>query len=161
MRIRSWFVPLLCGAVIIGSACDDDDDPAGPATEFSATLNGASEVDPVNTSGSGTATFEIDGNELDFTLNAAGLTNVTAAHIHGPAAVGVNAGVIVPLFNAQAEGAWDGSKSASVNATMFVTGQAITTMDALVALLRSGQAYVNVHTAAHPGGEIRGQITAN
>lgn len=160
MRTRSLFVPLLFGVLLV-AGCEDEDDPAGPATEFSATLSGSGEVPPVTTNGSGTATFEIDGNAIDFTLNATGLTNVTAAHIHGPAAVGVNAGIIVGLFNAQAEGAWDGSKTGSFTVADFNGGQSINTMTALIELLRTGQAYVNVHTAANPGGEIRGQITAN
>lgn len=160
MRTRSIIMPLVFG-VMLSAACDDDSDPAGPATEFRATLSGSSEVPPVTTNGTGSATFEIEGNAIDFTLNATGLTNVTAAHIHGPAAVGVNAGVIVGLFSAQAEGAWDGSKSASFTVADFNGGQSVNTMDALIALLRSGQAYVNVHTAANPGGEIRGQIVEN
>lgn len=161
MRIPRKLTPLLLGALVLATACDDDDDPAGPATEFSATLTGAAEVEPVTTNATGTATFELDGDELDFTLTTTGLSNVTAAHIHGPAAAGVNAGVIVPLFFAEAEGAWDGSKSATLTADAFVADQSVTTMAALIALMRTGQAYVNVHTTANPAGAIRGQIAGN
>ena len=89
------------------------------------------------------------------------LGTTTAAHIHGPAAEGVNAGVIVPLFNAQAEGAWTGSKTATFDVADLAAGQSITTMAALIALMRSGEVYVNVHTTANPAGAIRGQIEAN
>jgi CHRD domain len=65
----------------------------------------------------------------------------TAAHFHGPAAVGANAGVVVP-FNP---------------VTSPITGKATLT-DAQIADLETGKWYANVHTAANPGGEIRGQM---
>jgi hypothetical protein len=160
MRKRLLFVPLLLVGVAF-VACEDDDDPAGPATEFSAQLNGANErPDPVTTNATGTASFEIDGNTIDFTLTTTGLQNVTAAHIHGPADEEDAAGVIVGLFSAEAEGAWTGTKTASFDVS-DITSDDVTTMEALIALMRSGDTYVNVHTQANPAGEIRGQIEPN
>lgn len=160
MRIRLLLVPLLIGGLAV-TACEDDDDPGGLATRFSATLDGDSEVPPTQSTATGTASFEIDGDEIDFTLNTTGLTNVTAAHIHGPAGAGANASIIVPLFNATTEGDWDGSKTSSFDAGDIASGQATASLSALIALMRAGNAYVNVHTTEDPGGAIRGQISAN
>jgi hypothetical protein len=81
---------------------------------------------------------------LSWTVNYSGLSGpATAAHIHGPAEPGKNASPAVPFQNA------------GVNP---ITGSATLT-DAQVADLNDGKYYVNIHTAANPGGEIRGQIT--
>lgn len=160
MRIRLLLVPLLIGGVAV-AACEDDDDPAGPATSFSATLNADKEVPPNASTGTGTAFFEIDDDEIDFVLTTTGVNDVTMAHIHGPAPADSNATIIVPLFNAATEGAWDGSKTSSFDETDLADGQPIDTMDELIALLRNGRTYVNVHTTANPAGEIRGQLAGN
>jgi len=113
---------------------------------FSASLSAAMEVPPNDSTGSGTldATLDSKTQVLSWTLNYTGLSGpATAAHIHGPAAAGTNAGVVVPF----------------PNPTSPYQGQATLT-PAQVADLTAGKWYVNVHTAAHPGGELRGQITA-
>ncbi len=113
---------------------------------FSATLNAASEVPPKTSSGSGEllATLNTATKELTYTLTFDNLTGpATAAHFHGPAAAGANAGVVVPLGN---------------NPTSPIHGSKTLT-DAQIADLEAGKWYVNVHTAANPGGEIRGQVT--
>ena len=160
MRIRPLVaVLLLAGIVPLG--CEDDDDPAGPATSFAAVMTGASESPPVTTSATGTATFQVDGASIDYTLTTTGLTNVTAAHIHGPAQPGENAGIIVGLFIQQTEGDWPGNKTATFDVADFTQGQSVTTMAALLDLMRTGGAYVNFHTTENPAGAIRGQILPN
>jgi hypothetical protein len=67
----------------------------------------------------------------------------TAAHFHGPAQSGANAGVAVPIPNV---------------ATSPAQGSATLT-DAQAADLLAGRYYINIHTAANPAGEIRGQVT--
>jgi hypothetical protein len=112
--------------------------------KMKATLTGASEVPPNDSKGQGQATFDYDSatRKLTWNVTYSGLSGpATAGHIHGPAAAGANAGVVVPF-----------SKPDSP-----ITGSATLT-DAQAADLMAGRMYVNVHTKAHPGGEIRGQI---
>ena len=70
---------------------------------------------------------------------------VTAGHFHGPAAACANAGVVVPFTGSMASP---------------IQGQAVLT-EAQMADLVAGKWYANLHTAANPGGEIRGQVTGN
>jgi hypothetical protein len=121
---------------------------AGPAfaDKMKATLDGKSEVPPTTTSGKGTADIDYDAatKKLSWKVNYSGLSGpATAAHFHGPAEAGKNAGVAVPISNP---------------ASSPVEGSATLT-DAQAADLMAGKYYVNIHTAANPGGEIRGQVT--
>jgi hypothetical protein len=120
-------------------------------TTFKADLKGSSEVPPTTSSGTGAATVTLDSatNKITWNVTFSGLTGpATAAHIHGPAPVGKNAGVIVFLV----------PKGQPV--TSPIAGSATLTA-AQVADMTSGQYYVNVHTAANPGGEIRGQLATS
>ena len=115
---------------------------------FKADLKGASEVPPNQTTGSGTVTMTFDPatKMLSWTGSYSGMTGpVTAAHIHGPAEPGKNAGVVL----------WLSTKGAPFPSPFM--GSATLT-DAQVADLTAGQYYVNIHTKANPGGEIRGQL---
>src|SRR5260370_27237114 len=121
---------------------------AGPAfaEKMKATLDGKSEVPPNASAGKGTADIDYDAasKKLSWKVTYSGLSGpATAAHFHGPAAAGANAGVAVAIPNAT---------------TSPVEGSATLT-DAQAADLVAGKYYVNVHTAANPGGEIRGQVT--
>jgi CHRD domain len=120
---------------------------ASAATEkFHATLTAASEVPPSKSTGSGEATASLDTatHELTYDVTFTGFaSDVTAAHIHGPAPEGKNAGVIVPLGNAP--------KSP-------IHGSAKLTPEQEKELV-AGMYYVNVHSKNNPGGAIRGQLT--
>jgi CHRD domain len=136
------------GAAFIASAAPT----YAAGTSYKTALSGASEV-PANTSaGTGTAsvTYDAGSKMLTWSGTFSGLSGpATAAHIHGPAEAGKNAGVIVPL------------STKDVPFTSPFQGSATLPDDkagALAAALSGGQAYVNVHTAANPGGEIRGQL---
>lgn len=114
-----------------------------------ASLSGAGEVPPTSGSGNGLGEFALIGNQLNFNITYRNLSGVaSAAHIHGPAPIGSNAPVLISLipFNGGAFGT-NGTLSGSVTLTP-------TEFDEVV----SGLTYVNVHTALHPGGEIRGQL---
>ena len=120
----------------------------GPAfaEKMKATLNGASEVPPVTTAGKGTADVDFDPatKKLSWKVTYSGLSGpATAAHFHGPAEPGKNAGVAVAIPNAA-------SSPAEGTATLT---------DAQAADLAAGKYYINIHTAANPAGEIRGQVT--
>jgi CHRD domain len=116
------------------------------AEKLTATLSGKSEVPATTSSGTGTADLDYDAatKKLTWKLTYSGLSGpATAAHFHGPAEPGKNAGVAVAIPNA---------------ASSPVEGSATLT-DAQAADLLAGKLYVNIHTAANPGGEIRGQVT--
>jgi hypothetical protein len=111
---------------------------------FKAELKGGNEVPANDSKGAGTvtATYDSASKKLTWKGDYSGLTGpATMAHFHGPAEPGKNAGVVVPI----------------TPSTSPFEGSATLT-DAQTAELMAGQWYVNVHTAAHPGGEIRGQV---
>ncbi|MEA2835899.1 MAG: hypothetical protein QOD89_449 [Bradyrhizobium sp.] len=121
---------------------------AGPAfaDKMKATLDGKSQVPPNASAATGTADIDYDpgSKKLSWKLTYSGLSGpATAAHFHGPAEAGKNAGVAVPIPNAT-------SSPAEGSATLT---------DAQAADLTGGKYYINIHTAANPGGEIRGQVT--
>ncbi len=121
---------------------------AGPAfaDKMKATLDGASEVPAVTTSGKGMADIDYDAatKKLSWKVTYSGLSGpATAAHFHGPAGATDKAGVAVAIPNA---------------GTSPVEGSATLT-DAQAADLTAGKYYVNIHTAANPPGELRGQVT--
>ena len=111
---------------------------------FKATLKGADEV-PANTSaGTGEVTADLDtaSKTLTYTVTYSGLTGpATMAHFHGPAAPGSNAPPVIALQNV----------SSPIKGTASLT-------DGQIGDLEAGMWYLNVHTAAHPSGEIRGQL---
>lgn len=113
---------------------------------MSADLAGQSEVPPVQTPATGTAIVSVDTvtRAVQWVVQVRGLSGpLTAAHFHCPAAVGENVPVAIPISGAGGVSPLKGS--ATVNAAQI---------DNLLA----GRCYVNVHTAQHPTGEIRGQV---
>jgi hypothetical protein len=136
---------------------------------FAAHLTGTQEVmmtgasSPGTSLGTGLATFELmeDGKALHYRLSVSHLTGIFAAHIHINGA-GVNGPVVVPLFSsAVPTGEVDGLLSqGTITAASFVGQLAGHPFSELLTDIRSGDAYVNVHTSSHPGGEIRGQVTS-
>ena len=116
---------------------------------MSASLDAAQEVadEPVVSDGMGTAivTFDDVSNLLSWDIEFSGLTGpATAAHFHGPAAPGVNAGMQVNI------GTISGLTSPMSGSTTISDGQETQLLDGLW--------YINVHTDAYPAGEIRGQV---
>ncbi len=157
MRRTVRIAAVVAAAVAVTAFAISCGDSGPKAPVYTATLRGTSEVPPNTSTATGTATFVDNGTSFDYTLTVNGLTQISAAHIHAPAAVGVNAGVIINLFipNGTTFGTVEG-----VLATGTITNanNQSFTVDALRALFIAGTAYTNVHTSALPGGAIRGQI---
>lgn len=152
------------------TACGDDG-PADPATatSFTAALSGANEVPAVTTTATGSATLSVTGAAITYTVNVTNLTNAVVAHIH-VAPAGENGPVRLNLCGTGApEPACTSGTGVLATGTNGVTvGAPPITFDSLLSALRTGGAYVNVHTNAagctpgqagcNPGGEIRGQV---
>jgi hypothetical protein len=125
--------------------------PASKPQTFSATLTGAHEVPQVNTIGTGMAKFTVKNDStIVFDLSLKGIPGVTGAHIHlgGPGTAGEAVATLV-------QGADPGGKMTGTITPKDLHG---TTMSQLIAAMKSGGAYVNVHTKTHPDGEVRGEI---
>jgi hypothetical protein len=144
-------------------ACDDDEEPTGPETiTFTANLTGANErPNPVNTTATGNATVTLTETNLGYVVNITGLaSDARLAHIHAGDAN--TAGPIVFDFypGAQAPAIRSGAivPQATTNLATATAPLLRITMDSLVKLLNTGNAYVNVHSVTSPGGEIRGQL---
>lgn len=130
--------------LFIGACSKDSATPAPVPTSinFTATLSGASEVpaNPSTATGTATGVFNTTTKVLTVTTTYAGIT-VTAAHIH-KAAAGSNGPVEFPF---------------TVSASPIVfTSAALSTSDE--SDLKENKMYVNLHSAAYAGGEIRGQL---
>jgi hypothetical protein len=111
-----------------------------------ADLKASAEVPPKDSAGTGslTATLNTETDQLTYHIEFSGLTGpVAAAHFHGPAAEGVNAKPQLPI------------KGSPI--TSPIDGKATLTAEQAKELV-DGKWYFNLHTAANPGGEIRGQI---
>lgn len=137
---------LAVGVLSLGLAGCGQLRPSQKIEIFEATLSGAQEVPPVNTSGNGSAELHYNENTsvLSWRVTHSALSGpVTGAHIHGPAGPGQNAGVVIPF-------------TGNLNASP-ITGETRITQQQLTQLM-SGQWYVNLHTPANPQGEIRGQL---
>ena len=118
---------------------------ASTPVAMTARLSGASEVPAVMTDAAGSveASLARGTNLLTWKITYTGLSGpATGAHFHGPAMPGQNAGVVVPI----------GAPLASP-----ISGSATLT-PSQAADLTAGKWYVNLHTAANPGGEARGQV---
>jgi len=120
---------------------------AQQAAVYKAHLTAKDEVPPNASTATGDGIFTLNSatKELAWAVTFTGLTGpVTAAHIHGPAAAGANAGVVVPFDPPKAPaGEIKGSKALT---------------DDQIADLKAGKYYANIHTDANKGGEIRGQL---
>jgi hypothetical protein len=122
---------------------------AGATTTYQAFLLGTNSV-PSNASpatGYGTAILNNAQDMITVNLSWTGLVaNATAAHIHGPAAPGVNAQVVFPF-----SGVPNATSGSIPQQTFAITA-------AQVVDLQNGLFYMNLHTSVYPGGEIRGQL---
>jgi hypothetical protein len=148
----------IVGAAIIAvvvASCGDSTTSPGNKT-YVANLSPANEVPPKTTAGTGVATFVDLGSEIDWTLELTNMTGVVASHIHGPAAAGVNAGIMINLFLPNV--ATPTVNGVVAHGTITNANNANVSLDSLRTLFNNGNAYVNVHTTANGAGEIRDQV---
>ncbi|MCC8392014.1 CHRD domain-containing protein [Paraburkholderia sp. MMS20-SJTR3] len=139
LTLRKLNLAVLWWALASGVACAD-------TVELKAALEPSSEVPPRVSRGHGVlnATFDTSSQSLQWTITYDGLSGpATAAHFHGPAPVGQNAKVQVPIEK--------NALASPIKGSAKLTEQQITD-------LMAGQWYFNIHTAQNPMGEIRGQV---
>ena len=136
MRHAQWLSVSFCAIFLLCDAAQADQ------LKFTADL---APGPGITSSGKGAAKASLDTatKTLTWTVEYSGLSGpATAAHIHGPADPGADAGVVVPFTG---------------NLASPIKGSATLT-DTQIAQLEAGKWYVNIHTAANKGGEIRGQL---
>ena len=142
---RKNLTSILLVSLLTLSACNM---PSSNTTKATAILISSSEVPPTNSAGAGAAyvTLDLKSDKLSWTITYSGLSGaVTGAHFHGPAAAGAKADVAVPIKG---------------DMLSPIKGEATITDEQKTQLL-DGKWYVNLHTAANPDGEIRGQVIVN
>jgi CHRD domain len=147
---------IACGGLVLascnmmGSSSKNTATSAARGVPFGAALSGRDEVPPANSrfaTGEVQVSYDQASKSITWKVTFGGLTSAaTAAHLHGPAAPGANAGVVVTL----------------TPRNMFpivspLEGSATLT-DEQAADLMAGKWYANIHTASNPNGEIRGQL---
>jgi len=128
-----------------------------PTTFLAPSLTGANERPTPNaTTGNGSAVFSVAGTTVSYTVAFQGLTSApTGLHIHAPGNANAAAAVIVDLLTTPQT-----NTSGVLTGTFSATNirNAGVSLDSLFVLMRNGNAYVNIHTAANPGGEVRGTL---
>lgn len=135
-------------SAMLWSSCDKDDDDVVSSNNQ---MSGSQEVPAVTTTATGSinVSYNKSTKQLSYTATWNGLSGpATAMHFHGPAVAGVSAGVLIGVTG------FPSAASGTVSGSLTVPNTGVV----LEADLLTGKWYFNVHTAANPGGEIRGQI---
>jgi hypothetical protein len=160
------------GAAAAG--CDDDDlTNLDDDEDFNATLTAAAEI-PAPTgspTATGAALVELEDRTLIVTIAIQGqlTSNVTMAHIHGPATTAQTANIVLDFVPSMTTVINAGTRTGTIVSATFdldnlpvsATGVLRVDPNTLIQMLNSGQAYVNVHTVTNPTGELRGQLIAD
>ncbi len=139
---------LLFGPLFAAGCSFYPGEPRLPKTDFRATLNGAQEVPPTDSRGSGyfEAVYRPSTKVLEYRLNLVRLSGpVTMAYLHGPAAPGENAQQVAPI-------------NVPFYADRSTIDNGVTLTEQQAAEVAAGRWYVNVMTEKFPDGEVRGQI---
>ena len=151
MRVRA--LALFVTAALVGGACSDNNNgvtiPSGLEI-YTAQLNGANEAPtPVTTTATGHAVVTILGGVVTWKVDIdTPIDSIILGHIHRHAADSV-AGNVQVNFNPTPTGA---------GFTGTATQGSATPVDSILGIIRAGRSYVNIHTKAHGGGEIRGTL---
>lgn len=160
MKRAMHLIMLIAGLSLVIPAAN-----AQMKTKFEANLAGKNQVPAVQSSATGQAMFQLspDGKTLSYTLSVKGIDNVTMAHIH-MAPMGKDGPPVAWLYGdkmhpATKKGMFSGTLAkGTITAAQLAGPMKGKPLSDLVKTIRDGNAYVNVHTMAHPAGEIRGQI---
>ncbi|HMG13650.1 MAG TPA: CHRD domain-containing protein [Gemmatimonadaceae bacterium] len=163
--VRTLAIGLIAvGVTAVATSCGDDSTGPTGKTYVAANLNAAAEGGnpPFTSAGTGTVTFVDLGTEITWSMNLTNMTAVRVSHIHlGDANANGNPGntpgpVIINLFIPNGDtGLLNGEVA---HGSITNANNVNVSLDSLRVLFNNGHAYANVHTAAHPGGEIRAQI---
>ena len=144
-KANHWVCVRVLGVATLGGLLITTVAPArAEVVKLQADLKGSNEVPPNNSAGSGKAeaTYDTETKTLTYTITFTGLSGpAMGAHFHGPSEAGKNAGIALPFKTAQSP----------IQGTATLTGTQATD-------LLAGKWYANIHTAANPGGELRGQM---
>lgn len=150
MRVRAF--TLFVTVALIGGACSDNNGVTIPSglEIYTAALNGANEAPtPVTTTATGHAVVTILGGVVTWKVDIdSPIDSIIAGHIHRRAADSV-AGNVQVNFAPTPTG---------VGFTGTATQGSATPVDSILGIIRDGRSYVNIHTRAHQGGEIRGTL---
>jgi hypothetical protein len=154
---------LLIAAILVVLASASMGTSTAQQTSWVAYLSAGESVPRVNSQATATAIFQMTPSGLTYWAYLNGITNVIMGHIH-IAAPGVAGPVAVWLYPAAPPpvaipGSYSGLVSqGTITPANFVGPLANQPMSALINAINAGNAYVQFHTQANPGGEIRGQI---
>lgn len=164
MRARLAMAAAFLGIAALGCEGDDVSAPAFTPLNFTVNLEGAASAN-IPASGIGTFAFTTGSSPffdpgsderkiVTYSITVGDLSgDVVSAHLHGPADENGTAGVLVPLTITDAD-----SVGLISNGTFTSTTSSAVSMDSLLTLFNRGQVYLDIHTAAFPNGEIRGQV---
>lgn len=167
-RLLAVIVLAFTAAAVIAAAAarggngDDDDDDGGGVLTFRADLTGDEEVPPVDTETTGEVRIRFNDSltAAEFRLKVRDGVRITQAHIHcGP--TGQNGPVVVFLAGlistgVEVDGWW--IDNATITDANIINTACGTTLAELAMQMMAGNTYANVHSLAHPGGEVRGQL---
>lgn len=141
MKRRLLLILAVLGSLLVVGACS----PAITPTTFEVVLSGANEVPANASTATGSANVSVAGNRLAIDGAWDGFDIVDpGAHVHGPATAGANAGILFELAYDNANHTFEGT---------FTLDQE------QMSYFLANELYINLHSAAFPSGEIRGQIT--
>jgi len=133
----------------------------GTQLQFNTSLSVKNVVsdEPIVSKAVGQAIVKIskDETKIHYKITTANIENIFAAHFH-MAPADSNGGIVAPLYSNAPSGPDNGVLAEGYITAGNVVGALAGDLDALIAAIRSGNIYVNVHTVANPGGEIRGQL---
>ena len=155
-RLRLVLMAIALGAIFVGSGLAQPVSAQGASRALSANLSGTAEVPSLETTASGSFFGTFSGGELSFRLQSDAV-GITQAHIH-MGAVDANGAPVVFLFGAVDPGV-DGIDVSGTITEADLIGAVEGDFQAFATALLAGNGYVNVHTEANPGGEVRGQIS--